>query len=251
MPHGGVYARFLGEKEGASRYAHIYRTMEDLGAALTAGGDGTLTVDPNRAREFSFCSSATYLVFCDVIASLQARGVIRRDPSILRELLDLGNSQSVIHGEKDGVGIFGHWNADGPGTAVLFKRLDLGRNFADLEQAKPGDFLKIFWNKSIGKGEKGHLVVFLGRDGDTGALHVWSSNLRNEDGSSGYGTMWIDRSRIFRMVFSRLERPENLQNWLSFSGVEKTSDYLVRIRRDPSTDSEMRSATGMEDTPSE
>lgn len=251
MPEGGVYARFLGSKKGAARYTHLYRTVEDLSAALAIEGSGRLKVSPKRAKEFSFCSSATYLVFCDVVASLQAKGIFPEDPAIGRELLDIGTSESVIHGEKDGIGIFGHWNADGPGTAVLFERLDLGRNFTQIEQAKPGDFLKIFWNDLIGKGEKGHLVVYLGRDEDSGAVHVWSSNLQNEDGSGGYGTMWIDRSRIFRMVFSRLERPENLQKWLSFSGDEKTSEYLVRIRQVPSSESGMKSATGMEDHPSE
>lgn len=251
MPEGGCYARYLREEKGDRCYYHLYQAVGDLGNALSVRVDGRLKVIPERAKEFSFCSSATYLVFCEVLATLQSRGVVDGSSAISRELTDIGSSRSVIHGERDGIGIFGHWNADGPGTAVLFARLDLGRNFSSLDQAKPGDFLKIFWNDSIGKGERGHLVVYLGRNERSGAIQVWSSNLRNDDGSSGFGTMWIDRSRVVRMVFSRLEKPENLRNWLNLSNEEKTSEYLVRIRQVPSTESEMRSATELETDPSD
>ncbi len=247
MPVGGCYARYLGEEKGDRRYSQLYRTVDDLGKALTVGRDGRLKVVPERAKEFSFCSSATYLVFCEVLATLQSRGVIEVGPAMSRGLTDIGDNRRVIHGERDGIGIFGHWNADGPGTAVLFARLDLGRKFSSLDEAKPGDFLKIFWNDAIGKGERGHLVVYLGMNEKSGAIQVWSSNLANDDGSSGYGTMWIDRSRVFRMIFSRLEKPENLRYWLNFSEEEETSDYLVRIRQVPSTESEMRSAIGLVD----
>ena len=157
----------------------------------------------------------------------------------------MGDPGEVIHGKLDGIGLFGHWNADGPGTAVLFERLDLGSNFSEIEDAKPGDFMKIFWNDYIGKGERGHLVVFLGRDVARNAIQVWSSNLKNTDGTSGYGTMWVDRSRIVRQIFSRLERPENLSKWLLLTEAERTSDYLIRIRMSSSSVSEMMDATGI------
>ena len=41
----------------------------------------------------------------------------------------------------------------GVAIPVLFERLDLGTNFSSYDKAKPGDFLKIFWNDNIGKGD--------------------------------------------------------------------------------------------------
>ena len=55
--------------------------------------------------------------------------------------------------------------------------------------------------------------------------------------------MWVERSRIKRVLFSRLERPENLANWLKFSEAEHTSEYLVRIRQTGSTGEEMKQVT--------
>ncbi|MBP6782654.1 MAG: hypothetical protein KA152_02620 [Verrucomicrobiales bacterium] len=243
MPKGGNYAGLRKDLPEADRYRDLYRTVADLGEAIAVNSSGGLAVIPARAEGYSFCSSATYLLFCDVIAGLQRTGLVQTDDALSRELADIGDKGEVIRGKRDGIGLFGHWNADGPGTAVLFERLDLGTNFTDFSRAKPGDFLKIFWNEFIGKGEKGHLVVYLGQDPVTGAVEVWSSNVKNADGSSGYGTMWIERSRIVRALFSRLERPENLVNWLSYSVEERRSDYLVRIREVPSTELEMMRAT--------
>jgi len=196
------------------------------------------------AADLSFCSSATYLLFCEVVERLQERGEAPASAELSREMAAVGDRVDVIHGKLDGVGIFGHWNADGPGTAVLFRRLGLGRNFSRFDEARPGDFLKIFWNDSIGKGERGHLVVYLGTNESGDAIRVWSSNMENEDGSAGYGSMWVERDRIERAIFSRLEHPENLARWLSFDEAEKTSDYLVRIRETGSTGEEMRAVTG-------
>jgi len=170
---------------------------------------------------------------------------VPRDRELSRALADIGPKTEVIHGRRDGVGVFGHWNANGPGTAVLFERLDLGTNFTSFEEAKPGDFLKIFWNDKIGKGERGHLVVYLGENESGDAIRVWSSQTENEDGSAGYGWMWVDKSRIVRAVFSRLERPENLVRWLAFSPEEETSDYLVGILEIGSTGEEMLRACGI------
>jgi hypothetical protein len=69
----------------------------------------------------------------------------------------------LIRGQGDGVGIWGRWNANGPGTARLFEELHLGKNFTSFEEARPGDFMKIFWNDNIGGTESGHSVIYLGR----------------------------------------------------------------------------------------
>lgn len=244
MPAGGQYAAYRADAPEGRRFDDLYATVDALGNALAVDRRGPLTVRPPRAMPGSFCSSATYLLFCEVVATLQRDGVVPADPRLSRELAAIGETRDVIHGRLDGVGIFGHWNADGPGTAVLFHRLGIGRNFLGHEHAKPGDFLKIFWNNKIGMGERGHLVVFLGENPAGDAIRVWSSNLKNDDASSGYGTMWVAKSRIHRALFSRLEHPQNLVRWLNLTDPEKTSEYLVRIRKTNSTEAEMRAATG-------
>ncbi|MEX2579750.1 MAG: hypothetical protein WD342_11890 [Verrucomicrobiales bacterium] len=247
MPEGGSYAAYRKDLPEARRFDDLYEAVASLDRSLGMDPKGRLRVKPARAADFSFCSSATYLLFCKVVESLQKEGVVSSDRALSRELARVGDKRDVIHGKLDGVGLFGHWNADGPGTAVLFERLNLGRNFSSLERAKPGDFLKIFWNDAIGKGERGHLVLYLGESEDGKALQVWSSNLSNSDGSNGYGTMTVEKSRIARALFSRLEHPENLANWLGLSETERTSDYLVRILRTGSSEEEMKAATGAVD----
>jgi len=245
MPAGGQYAAYRRDAPEGERFNDLYATVDALGNALSVNLWGRLVVKPQRAMPGSFCSSATYLLFCEVIAQLQRDGAVAADARLSREIADVGGNENVIHGRLDGVGLFGHWNADGPGTAVLFHRLGLGRSFLGYQHAKPGDFLKIFWNDQIGKGERGHLVVYLGESENGDALHVWSSNQRNEDGTSGYGTMWVAKSRIHRALFSRLENPERLTQWLEFSDKDRTSEYLVRLRIGTSTLAEMRRETGI------
>ncbi|MDF1657212.1 MAG: hypothetical protein P1U58_06340 [Verrucomicrobiales bacterium] len=245
MPQGGVYASYRRELPESQRFDDLYETVDELGRSLQVGLNGKLKVEPRKASGYSFCSSATYLLFCAVLEDLQKNGQLKFPKQLNRELADVGGSRAVIHGEFDGVGLFGHWNANGPGTARLFERLDLGSNFESFSEAKAGDFLKIFWNEKIGKGERGHLVVYLGANSDGSAIQVWSSNQNNEDGSHGYGMMWIDRDRIHRAVFSRLERPGNLVGWLDFSEEEKTCDYLVGILKNPSSPEEMRKVIGL------
>jgi len=79
----------------------------------------------------SFCSGATYLVFIRAIEALREGGQLRLDYGTLERL--------IIRDQHDGEGVWGRWNANGPGTARLFHELRLGRNFDKLDQAKPGD----------------------------------------------------------------------------------------------------------------
>jgi hypothetical protein len=153
-----------------------------------------------KAAQPSFCSGATYMVFLIAVAQQQRAGRLTLAPDIWRAL--------IVEGQADGQGVWGRWNANGPGTARLFYELGLGTNFTDIKQAKPGDFMKIFWNDSIGSAEKGHSVVFLGTSVENGqeAVSFWSSNL-----PVGYGTKSVPRSKIRRMLFSRLEHPQKLE----------------------------------------
>lgn len=247
MPSAGGYARYQRDLPENQRFLQLYETVDDLQSAIRVGIGGKLKVNAGAAGAPSFCSSATYLLFCAVLEKLQEDGRMPVDRALNQEIADVGATRSVIHGKLDGVGIFGHWNANGPGTGVLFSRLDLGSNFSSFERAKPGDFLKIFWNEAIGKGERGHLVVYLGENERGDAIEVWSSNMSNEDGSGGYGSMWVEKDRIKRALFSRFERPKNLLRWLEFSEKEKTSDYLVAILSKGSTGEEMKKVTRSED----
>ena len=84
---------------------------------------------------------------------LRDRGDLQLDYETLDALM--------IHGQRDGAGIWGRWNANGPGTARLFSELGIGRNFDDFEEAEPGDFMKIFWSPEVGREEHGHSVIYL------------------------------------------------------------------------------------------
>ena len=146
------------------------------GAVRSQGGsDGEWVAD---AAKPSFCSGATYVVFLRALQRL-VPDQVRGEP-MLRALM--------VRGQPDGTGVWGRWNANGPGTAVLFLEAGLGMNFEQLEKAEPGDFLKIFWNDSVGANERGHSVVYLGRrgTGEAEEIQFWSSNQ-----PSGYGSKWV------------------------------------------------------------
>jgi hypothetical protein len=165
----------------------------------------------------SFCSGATYVVFIKTIEALRDRGELHLDFATLDQL--------VIRDQHDGEGIWGRWNANGPGTARLFHELDIGHNFADFREAKPGDFMKIFWNNKVGPRESGHSVIFLGTvnrpDGEY--VRFWSSNV-----PTGYGAKEVPRSKIAYAIFSRLETPTNLSR---IHTVPETDAYLASLLR--------------------
>ena len=184
MPQGGGYA--------TTTSAH-----EALIAAVRIDAGG-VRIQASRAVP-SFCSGATYLVFLKTLGELQRRGSLSIDRSQWAALLPLRMA--------DGEGAWGRWNANGPGTPRLFYELGLGRNFSSFEDAKPGDFLKIFWTDAVGQNERGHSVVFLGLETKDGLEHVrfWSSNK-----PGGYGEKSVPRTKVARAIFSRFENPANI-----------------------------------------
>ncbi len=134
-----------------------------------------------------------------------------------------------------GVGIWGRWNANGPGTACLFHELQLGENFTDWNQARPGDFMKIFWNSNVGRREHGHSAIFLGVAKENGAdwVSFWSSNQPN-----GFGQKQVLKTKIAYVIFSRLKYPERLQR--TFSTLPAKNSYLAGL---VSKDSSLAEAT--------
>jgi hypothetical protein len=179
----------------------------------------------------SFCSGATYLVFIKTIEALRERKQLQLDFATLNQL--------IIRDQHDGEGIWGRWNANGPGTARLFHELGLGHNFTDFAQAQPGDFMKIFWNKNVGRRESGHSVIFLGTinrpDGEY--VRFWSSNI-----PAGYGEKEVPRSKIANAIFSRLEMPANLSR---IHDVPATDSYLGSLLRKESNFAEATKMCGI------
>ena len=210
MPQGGGYQ--------ANRLAY-----DRLTAAIDVRRD-TLAIQPAQATP-SFCSEATYLVFLKTVATAPLA------PSVI-DLLP-------VRGQPDGYGVWGRWNANGPGTARLFRELGLGRNFDDFSQARPGDFMKIFWSSEVGRREHGHSVIFLGREtqGGVECVRFWSSNA-----SGGYGIKSVPRTRIAYAIFSRLEHPEALNR---LSELPETCTYLARLGATRSSRAEAKSMTGI------
>jgi hypothetical protein len=179
----------------------------------------------------SFCSGATYLVFIRTIEALRDRGQLQLDYATLNQL--------IIRDQRDGEGIWGRWNANGPGTARLFHELDLGRNFTDFAQAKPGDFMKIFWNNNVGQRESGHSVIFMGTENRFGEEYVryWSSNI-----PAGYGEKSVPRKKIAYAIFSRLQAPANLSRINSAPFVDS---YLASLLRKKSNFAEAARMSGI------
>ena len=200
MPDGGGYA--------TTREAHTA-----LNSAVLVGLD-SVSIQPVKALP-SYCSGATYLVFLKTLLAAENKGLV---PPIGSAWAALAPKAS-----RDGVGIWGRWNANGPGASRLFHELSLGRNFTDYAEARPGDFMKIFWIDAVGKKERGHLVVFLAEEEKDGVPHVrfWSSNKPH-----GYGEKSVPKSKIARAIFSRLENPGNIRN---VGSIPKKDAYLAGL----------------------
>jgi hypothetical protein len=216
MPEGGRYS--------ASRVA----TIRLQSAAHFESGKFFVLPD---AASPSYCSGATYLVFMKTIEALRARGGLHLDYATLESLM--------IRGQRDGEGIWGRWNANGPGTARLFHELDLGQNFDDFAEAQPGDFMKIFWSPEVGRAEHGHSVIYLGMEKKLGVDYVryWSSNI-----PTGYGEKSVPRTKIVHAIFSRLDAPANLSRSATVPAVDK---YLAGLLSSRSTFEEARAKCGM------
>ena len=165
------------------------------------------------------------------IEAARATGALRLDFGTLEQL--------IIRGQRDGQGIWGRWNANGPGTARLFHELSLGQNFDDFEKAMPGDFMKIFWSPEVGRLEHGHSVIYLGMEKKYGLDYVrfWSSNI-----PLGYGIKTVPRTKIANAIFSRLETPVNLAR---IKELPDTDSYLASLVSRRSSIAEAKAKCGM------
>jgi hypothetical protein len=219
MPSGGGYATNAG-------------SFAALRQGIRTDPQGRINIDPSVVHP-SFCSGATYLVLMGVVHELQSNGVMQLPADVMAAL--------EVRSQPDGVGVWGRWNANGPGTARLFHELGLGRNFTDFAEARPGDFIKMFWNEHIGSLERGHSAVFIGTGKDErgqDTVTFWSSNI-----PGGFGMKTIPKTNIKRALFSRLENPRGLVN---AARLPTKDDYLAAMLKRTSPPDEMLRMVGVE-----
>ena len=130
--------------------------------------------------------------------------------------------------------------SNGPGTARLFYEMNLGPNFSDFAQARPGDFMKIFWSNAVGRREHGHSVIYLGTETANGVENVrfWSSNL-----GVGYSEKVVPKAKISAAIFSRLTNPRAVTRAGTLS--PKVDPYLASLLTADSSLAEARVNCGM------
>lgn len=213
MPHGGGYS-----VSGTA--------ASNLASSITVDSrTGILSVEAEKAQP-SYCSGATYLALISLLSELQEKHRLGISPEAVDALL--------MKRQADGVGIWGRWNSNGPGTAKLFADLGIGTNFTDIAAAMPGDFMKIWWNDGIGSTERGHSVIFLGAGRNESGeewVKFWSSNQ-----DVGYSEKVISRSKIVRVLFSRLEDPSRIN---LVTALPTKDEYLSTLLKRASSESEM------------
>jgi len=216
MPMGGKYSRNQLADDATLRSVSVQE------------GELQFHID---SKTPSFCTGATYVVFLKVIAQLQKEENLGLTEEMLRALL--------ITGQPDGTDAWGRWNSNGPGSARLFKELGLGRNFVSFKEARPGDFLKIFFRDKIGKFERGHTVVYLGTHLEKGKemVRYFSSNT-----PIGYSIKSSPMENIKIAVFSRLENPEGLKNILE---MPRADEYLASMLKIDASYTEMLDKIGI------
>lgn len=185
-----------------------------------------LTLDPSKSTP-SYCTTATYMIFYQVLSKYW------EETSDSVETLVLERLKPNL--ERDGLRIWGRWNSNGPGNAKFFHDTGLGINFDDPGSARPGDFLKIFWNNEVGKKERGHTVVFLGHN--NGSITFWGSS----KSTKGYGVKTVTRSEYSRLLFSRLLRPENASE---IANLPEDDEFLASMLTRVSSWKEVREVSG-------
>jgi hypothetical protein len=232
LPKGGGY-----EVRG-SRVALPVISVHQLGARL-----GLHVRDGHP----SHCTSATYALYMHLVARLHNSGQINLSVEQIRSLQAV-KARPDGTPMLDGQGPFWIFNANGAGAAAFLKHTGTGISFRDdaLVHARPGDFLKIFWNENVGieyfknggvnrrKSERGHQVVFTGRKviAGTEMICFWGSQKQGRtkrgkrrevryfpaqpDGKVhiGYGEVCGPRGDIKHMIFSRIVCMENLASGL-------------------------------------
>jgi len=202
MPRGGGYST---SPKAHQALSHSIRP-----------GRGELDLRAHKSKP-SYCSGATYHVLLSMVQEAIDAGVLELSPSEVQALM--------MRGEGDGIGVWGRWNANGPGAAKLVRDLKMGINFESYKKAQPGDFMKIFWTDQIGKREFGHLVVYLGTSNVNGEEYVkfWSSNQ-----PLGYGVKSVPKKSIKWAIFTRITNIANIKKADSLSHEDKFLSGMLK-----------------------
>ena len=218
MPSGGGYSI------GADASSRLTES-----AILWDENRQKLLVSPSRATP-SFCSGACYLVLLQLLQRCPEGSF---SPAVWQAL-------DAVPGQKDGQGVWGRANANGPGFAKLIHDLRAGVSFEDPSLARPGDFLKLFWTSEIGGRERGHLVVYLGSgttpEGKPG-LKFWSSNQ-----GVGYSVKTVPLDKASRLLFTRITSMRAFQN---IPRLSDNDEWLESLLRQPTTIQEVRKKCGL------
>lgn len=210
-------------------------TVTSLHNSISNQG-GKLLVDSDKVTSGN-CATGTYMALMGALSAEQAGG-LKIDARAVQALMPTGH-------QPDGVGFWGRWNANGPGAAVAFKELGLGKNFVDSsidkvngavsDRPRAGDFMKIFWTSGkdggdvIGKGEHGHMTVFTryitAENGEITHVCFWTASAAGgtNNFAGGFGEKCVARSTIKHAIFSRLEHPENINK---VTGIARENTYL-------------------------
>src|SRR5260370_36255452 len=126
MPSGGKYS-----------VSHVAKIKLQSAAHFESGKFFVIPTKPY----VSFCSGATYLVFIKTVEALRDQGQLQLDFATLNQL--------IIRDQRDGEGIWGRWNANGPGPARLFHDLGLGRTLTDFPHTHPTVSMTISSNQTF------------------------------------------------------------------------------------------------------
>ena len=230
-PYNALILQEIRNMPQAGGYSAAHLATQRLDDSVTLASPVGLSVAASVAQP-SYCSGATCRGVLKTVDALCRQGVIPPDDRALSALL--------ISGQRDGEGVWGRWNANGPGTARLFYELGLGTNFMDFSRAQPGDFMKIFWSQAVGRREHGHSVIFLGAEKVNGvdSVRFWSSNL-----GVGYSEKTVPRAKIQAAIFSRLTVPQNISHAPQLT--PRVDPYLSSLLTADSTFEQVRDACGM------
>jgi len=168
-----------------------------------------------------FCSGATYLVFLKTIEEMREDGGLNLDADALEALV-------IRDGQRDGEGVWGRWNANGPGTARLFHETGAGDEFHEFSRsAKPGDFMRYSGRRRWGpqRARSTRWCTWGRRPGRGGYVRFWSSNIPD-----GYGEKSVARGKMAQVIFSRLQTPENLERIKTTAEIDPYLASLVTRR---------------------
>lgn len=224
MPQGGGYSVKATAAKNLSTKAVVWDETAQK-----------LAIDVQAAQP-SFCSGASYLTLLHALEIWQTAAG-KKLPAAAWKAMD-------VKGQADGAGVWGRANANGPGFAKLVHDLQAGINFTDINAAKPGDFLKFFWNQEIGAKERGHMVVFLGTEQKEGQLHIryWSANTPD-----GYSERSVPLTKMHHLIFTRVTRPANFAHVGSLS---TTDTWLQGMQKNSVSFDEVSRTCGIRETAS-